>query len=144
MRLRKVPLTRWIQLALAIGAGVWIWLLRDENADLKRQLAAISTTTANSAPAPLETIHGYHVMHTSQAWIIGWEAVIGADNYAVSVMTEKMDSLLVRESLPTARCMIPADQLPQIPPDGSFLYKIDAYRRGDLVASSGYVAYPPI
>jgi hypothetical protein len=40
--------------------------------------------------------------------------------------------------------MVPADSLPEVAPDGSFLYKIDALRRGELLASSGYVAYPPI
>ena len=68
----------------------------------------------------------------------------GADSYSVSIMTEKMSSLLFRDNLTKARCLIPAGSLPEIKPDGSFLYKIDAFHRGKLVASSGYVAHPPI
>lgn len=144
LQLRRISVRRWIQIALVLGAAVWIWLLRAENADLKRLLAASRTPATNPTSPQLGTVQGFNVMHTAQAWIIGWDVVTGADNYTVSIMTEKMNSLLVREKVPTARCMIPAGQLPQIAADGSFLYKIDAFRRGELVASSGYVAYPPI
>ncbi|MCA9728945.1 MAG: hypothetical protein KC729_14735 [Candidatus Eisenbacteria bacterium] len=143
-RLRRVPVLQWVQLllfALAIG---WIALLWHENAQLKQQL--LSAAVPNAAPRvpALAQVRGHQVTHTTQAWIIGWDAIAGADGYTVSIMTEKMDTLLVRDKLSTARCMIPVNQLIGVTPDGPFLYKIDAYRHGHVIATSGYVAYPPI
>lgn len=147
LSLRRVPVRRWLQLAVLVAVAAWIWSLRAENAELRRQLAASrETTSSSSTPSAPEvgTIEGCHVMHTARSWIIGWDKVVGADSYSVSIMTEKMSELLSLTNLTTARCMILADSLPTVAADGSFLYKVDAFRRGKLVASSGYVAYPPI
>lgn len=144
LNLRRISIRRWLQIAILVGAAAWIWLLRAENADLKQQLTASQETAPPPSPPEVGTIEGYKVMHTAQAWIIGWDVVTGADSYSVSIMTEKMSSLLFRDNLTKARCLIPAGSLPEIKPDGSFLYKIDAFHRGKLVASSGYVAHPPI
>lgn len=136
---RAIRPWRVIQTAILIGATAWILMLRHENADLRAQIADHPASAGDSRTS--RTLGPARVTEGATDIVLSWPRTLGAEVYSVVVTSEKMDTLWVADSLRAPHCEVPFTALPA---ERQFVYRIDAWARNQKIASSGFVAYPPI
>ncbi len=149
-RTRFRTLLRFVVFAALVG---WIALLQMENRALKRQLeepaTEVSETTPNisepdiSSPS-MGSIRDVALETDVQRLTFRWEPYPDADSYRVILMSSKMDTLFTRPNVRGEAAIIRRAELPDSTAPDSYLYKIEALQRDEVIAMSRMATYPPI
>ena len=150
-RLGRLSFRQTLPILLFLGLLGYVVWLRGENEELQIALDAEIAQHQTPATAQQETptapghLRNLTLEVGEQLLTLSWDPVSRADSYRLVFLTAKMDTLLFKANISTARTMVRLEELHGFDPQtSSCVYKVEGLRGERVIATSGMVIYPPI
>jgi hypothetical protein len=148
-RLRKqMGFRQYFELALVAFILYRVADMYLENRQLKQDVARLQTALAQPSPGdsgtPLAEIRSPQLEPNGADLRFRWQAVDGATSYRLTLYNSKMEELWTRTDIEVATVTIPTAEIGGFDTGGSYLFRVDGMKGADVVASSGFITYPPI